>query len=305
MDTNRKLSKIYSSSKAVTINDNSRIVLMSDCHRSDGSWADSLSRNQNVYNAALEHYLQGGYTYIEIGDGDELWKNYDYSKVVEAHKDSLWLLAKFNDAKRLYMIYGNHDIVKKHTNFIQNNMHHYFDTRLKAYIPLLKNLKVYEGLILRHAETGRDIFLVHGHQVDRINSVLWRLSRFLVHNLWTPLEALGVNDPTSPAKNYKKSTQVEERLTSWSLKEDRMIVAGHTHRPVFPDKGRALYFNDGSCVHPRCTSAIEIFEGSIMLVKWCIGVKEDGILFVKREIIAGPEKLSAYLDTKAKKQKGS
>ena len=32
-----------------------------------------------------------------------------------------------------------------------------------------------------------------------------------------------------------------------------------------------------------------------MLVKWCIGVMQGGILYAKREILAGPEKLSAYL----------
>jgi predicted phosphodiesterase len=295
MNTNKKLSEIYASSQVIPIDDTSKVVLMSDCHRSDGSWSDDLSRNQNMYCAALDYYFNRGYTYIEIGDGDELWENYDFSKIVEAHKDSLRLLAKFNEYKRLYMIYGNHDMVKKNTEFVKNNLCCYYDNGLKKRLPLFKGIKIHEGLVLRHAETGKDIFLVHGHQADFLNSVLWKLARFLVHNLWSPLEALGVNDPTSAAKNNKRSTKVEMTLTQWSQQKNKMIIAGHTHRPFFPEPGNSLYFNDGSCVHPRCITAIEIYEGSIMLVKWCIGVMQDGVLFTKREILAGPEKLSAYL----------
>jgi len=30
----------------------------------------------------------------------------------------------------------------------------------------------------------------------------------------------------------------------------QMLIAGHTHRPSFPDDGQPLYFNDDSCVSP-------------------------------------------------------
>jgi predicted phosphodiesterase len=295
MTSASQLSEIYASSRVIPISDASKVVLLSDCHRGDGGWADDFSRNRNIYNGALKYYYDNGFTYIEIGDGDELWENYRFSDIAEAHKDSLRLLAGFHEQKRLYMIYGNHDMIKKDTSFSRRNLCCYYDTRLKASVPLFKNMKVYEGIILRHAETGKDIFLVHGHQADFLNSRLWKLARFLVHNLWRPLEALGVNDPTSAAKNNRKATKVEERLTDWSQSQNRMIIAGHTHRPVFPEPGGSLYFNDGSCVHPRCITAIELEKGEISLVKWCVGIMQGGVLYVKRTVLAGPEKLSAYL----------
>lgn len=291
----KQLSEIYALSRVIPISNASKVVLMSDCHRGDGGWADDLSRNQNVYNGALEHYFDSGYTYIEIGDGDELWENYLFSDIAEAHKDTLVTLAKFHEQKRLYMIYGNHDIVKKDEPYNRKNLCCYYDARLKKQVPLFKNITVYEGLILRHAETGKDIFLVHGHQVDCFNSRMWKLARFLVHNFWRPLEAFGVNNPTSAAKNNKRANKVEDRLTAWAQNQNRMLIAGHTHRPVFPEPGSPLYFNDGSCVHPRCISAIEIAEGDITLVKWCVGTTQSGTLYVKREVLAGPEKLAAYL----------
>ena len=75
------------------------------------------------------------------------------------------------------------------------------------------------------------------------------------------------------------------------------MVAGHTHRPMFPEVGEPPYFNDGSCVHPRCITAMEIVFGNIKLVKWYVNTKEDGTLFVDKEVLAGPRKLKDYFDT--------
>ena len=87
---------------------------------------------------------------------------------------------------------------------------------------------------------------------------------------------------------------MESILTKWSQKEKKMLIAGHTHRPIFPDVGEPLYFNDGSCVHPRCVTAIEIAGGNMALVKWCIGTKQDGVLYAKKEVLAGPEKIQNF-----------
>lgn len=73
-----------------------------------------------------------------------------------------------------------------------------------------------------------------------------------------------------------------------------MLIAGHTHRPMFPEVGEPPYFNDGSCVHPHVITAIEIANGDIMLVKWNIKTKNDGTLFVDRDVLAGPRKLKDY-----------
>ena len=118
-----------------------------------------------------------------------------------------------------------------------------------------------EGLILKHTVTENKIFLLHGHQADFFNDSLWRLNKFLVRYLWKPLELIGVNDPTSAARNNKRKKQVEKRLIHWVKREKLMIIAGHTHRPVIPDPDEPLYFNDGSCVHPQCITAIEIASG--------------------------------------------
>ncbi|MBS4538758.1 metallophosphoesterase family protein [Clostridium sp. D2Q-11] len=297
----KHLSELFKSAERISYDNSSKIVLMSDCHRGDGSWADTFFKNQNIYFTALTHYYNENYTYIEIGDGDELWENNTMQEIIRVHKDIFWILSEFYKKDRLYFIYGNHDMVKKDEDFIKNNLYYYFDQRTKEYIPLFKNINIHEGLVLKHKDMESEIFLVHGHQIDYMNDKMWRLRRFLVKYLWRPLEIWGVNDPTSPAKDYEKKKSVGQKLTKWVIEENQMMICGHTHRSVFPETHEPPYFNDGSCVHPRGITAIEIIEGNIMLVKWEIKTKKDGTLFVGKKILAGPIMLKEYFNSSRQK----
>ena len=288
----RRLDGVLASAETIPFDDGSRIVLISDCHRGDGGWADDFSKNQNVYFAALTHYYKEQYTYIELGDGDELWKNSRFSDIMQTHSDVFWLLSKFYSEHRLYMLFGNHDMLKKNVRFVKNSLFDYYDERAKTRLPLFKNIKVHEGLILRHRDTCSRILLLHGHQADYFNDRLWGLGRFLVRHIWKPLEVIGVNDPTSTSKNPHKLDDVEQTLAGWVKGKNLMLIAGHTHRSVFPDTGGPPYFNDGSCVHPRCITAIELAEGEIRLVKWSVRTRADGSLYVGRDTVAGPRKIS-------------
>ena len=294
MYEHRKLSKIFESAECIPFDDSSKIVLMSDCHRGDGSWADSFSKNQNIYYAALNYYYNMNYTYIELGDGDELWENYELSEIINQHRDVFFLLSKFIDKGKIYFIFGNHDIVKRNNGFARRSKYRLTDDKDKVNISLFDKVKFHEGLVLKHTVLGKKIFLVHGHQVSLMNDRFWWLSRFLVRYAWRPLELLGVNDPTSAAKNYKRKATVESKLIDWVKKEKHILIAGHTHRPMFPEVGDWPYFNDGSCIHPYGITAIEIEDGNITLAQWSIKTKKDGTLFVDRGIIAGPERLINY-----------
>lgn len=291
MNKLKRITKVFESAKEISFDDSSRIILMSDVHRGDGSGADDFAKNQNLYFAALTHYYNENYTYIEIGDGDELWKNQDLSDIIYVYSHIFWLLSKFFQEHRLYFIFGNHDMVKSKDKFVQSSMYQYYDERAKKNIPLFENIKLHEGLVLRHRETDQKILLIHGHQVSFLDYEMWKISRFLVRYLWRPLELFGVNDPTSTAKNYDKKDAVEKQLIEWVTREKHMLIAGHTHRPMFPEVGEPLYFNDGSSVHPRCITGIEIADGSISLVKWTVKTKNDGTLFIGRDLLAGPRKL--------------
>ena len=65
------------------MDDESKFIFFSDCHRGDGSFTDDFAQNQNIYYYAMEYYYKNGYTYVEIGDGDELLLNWDYNDIIQ------------------------------------------------------------------------------------------------------------------------------------------------------------------------------------------------------------------------------
>ncbi len=296
MSSNQRLNRAYRNAKTLLFDDSSKFVFFSDCHRGDNSFADDFANNRNIYFHALRHYFKEGYQYCELGDGDELWENLKFDDLFEAHKNVYQLMRNFYMGNRLHMIWGNHDMVYKDPHYVKNHLSTYFDPIDETDKPLFPDLTFHEALILKHRETGQEIFLLHGHQADWWNYTFWRWGRFLVRVLWKPLQVWGIADPTSPAKNYKELIKVERRIKKWILQNDSiMTIAGHTHRPRFAAPGEIPFFNDGSCVHPRSITGIEIAGGEIVLIKWHISTREDGTLQIVRVVLEGPKKLKEYL----------
>jgi UDP-2,3-diacylglucosamine pyrophosphatase LpxH len=294
MSRSRRLTAIFESATEIPFDDSSQFVFFSDCHRGDGSWADDFAHNQNVFYHALSRYYQEGYIYIEIGDGDELWENFRFDEIRQMYSNIFKLLRKFYTENRLYLIYGNHDKERKDLKTVKQTLYHYYDEKSGERIPLFDGIRVHGGLVLRYIPTGNTIFLAHGHQGDLINDHLWKLGKFLGRWFWRPLQLLGVHDLTRPAINSKKRKKVERKILRWVETHKQTFISGHTHRPRFPSPGAAPYFNDGSCVHPRSITGIEIKKGEILLVKWGLSTREDGALLISKDILAGPQKLSLY-----------
>jgi hypothetical protein len=161
-------------------------------------------------------------------------------------------------------------------------------------VPLFPDLKFHEGLILENCRNCRKIFLVHGHQGDFLNDTIWPVARFLVRYIWRTLELIGILDPTGPGRERKKMEKSERRLSTYAKATRKIVIAGHTHRPYFSKPRKGLYFNDGSCVHPRCITGLEIEANQISLVKWSVRTGPDRNLFVGREVLDGPVSLDEY-----------
>ena len=299
MSSNSRLSRAYKNARVVPFDDTSKFILFSDCHRGDNSFADDFANNRNIYYHALKYYFKEGFHYCELGDGDELWENVHFESIFEAHKNVYELLRSYHLGNRLHMIWGNHDMVYKDPEYVKEHLSSYFEPIEAKDKELFKGITYHEGVILKHTETQQELFLTHGHQGDWWNYTFWRWSRFLVRVLWKPLQIWGIADPTSPAKNYKELIKVEKRIKKWILHNNLIItIVGHTHRPRFPEPGDIPFFNDGSCVHPRSITGIEIEEGKISLIKWQIATTEDGTLRVVRILLEGPQKLLAYAQAK-------
>ena len=296
MSSHFRLDRAYKNAKTIPFDDTSKFILFSDCHRGDNSFADDFANNRNIYYHALNHYYINDFTYCELGDGDELWENLNFDMIFRAHKNVYELLQKFHQKNRLEMIWGNHDMVYRDPKYVKKHLSSYYDHRFDKEIPLFPDIKFHEAIILKHKDTDQEIFLLHGHQADFMNYNGWRIHRFLVRILWKPLQVLGISDPTSPAKNYKETIRVERRIKKWiAQNNNQFTVIGHTHRPRFPEPGELALFNDGSCVHPRSITGMEIENGSITLIKWQIATTDDGVLKIIRVPLEGPKKLTDFI----------
>lgn len=113
MSSTRQMSRILKTACPICFDDSSKMILMSDCHRGCGDQRDDFAPNRTIFLSALNYYEQHNYTYIERGDGDELWENRYFSDIVSAHPAVFQTLQRFYREQRFYMIYGNHDMVKK------------------------------------------------------------------------------------------------------------------------------------------------------------------------------------------------
>ena len=298
MNYHSRLRKAFEGALRLPLNTSSKYVLFSDCHRGTGSSNDNFLKNQTLYTAALQYYLKKDFTYLELGDGDELWENRDFKTIIDAHSSVFSLLARFYEQGRLHMLYGNHDIEKATNKGVIGSCHAWpcccHDPRLENR-QLFPELKCHEGILLEmtgshtacSCQTIRTLFLVHGHQTDTLNSALWPLARFLVRYVWKPLERFGVSDPTSAARNYRRKRKTENRLHTFATARNLILIAGHTHRPLLSETDLS-YCNCGSCVHPYSITCLEIAQMQITLVKWQLTAGTDMQLRVMREVISGP-----------------
>lgn len=294
LSLSRKLDRIYASSPVLPFDACSRIVLMSDCHRGQGNGGDNFLPNSPIVQGALEYYYNNGFTYIELGDGDELWENRCMHTILQTHSRIFRLMAAFHREGRFYMLYGNHDMVKRRKKFPDNLRRHYICDMPGEELPRFPLLRPTQGLILENGRTGQRLFLIHGHQDSLINDELWFLGRFLVRYVWRPLEIIGFRAPTGSGRSVKLVEKTERDLCAYAQSRNRILIAGHTHRPVFPSPGSCPYFNDGSCVHPHCITALEIEGNQISLVQWAISTAMDRTLYISREVVGGPEDLAEY-----------
>ena len=292
MSTADRLDAAFADAPVLPLGSDSRYVLFSDCHRGTGMSYDNFLKNQNLYFAALQYYYDRQFTYIELGDGDELWENRSMEQIKSIHDNTFWLLSLYYKQKRLWLLYGNHDLIKRNTQYSGQHYSSYICSTNKTQ-PLFPGITFYEGLILKDLLGKRDLYLTHGHQADFLNSVLWKFSRFLVRYIWKPMEHIGFLDPTSAAKNNTKKRKTERLLTGWAIDNDRILISGHTHRPMIGTK-ESPYFNTGSCVHPRCITCIEVTDRCMTLVKWTLRTRDDMTLYVGREELAGPVCIDEY-----------
>lgn len=294
MRTNSRLDKVFKEAFPVPFDDSSRFVFFSDIHRGDDSLSDEFGRNRHIYEHTLDYYYRHGFTYVEVGDGDELWEHPNYSHIKTAHAKTFDLLRRFYRDGRFFMLFGNHNMMLREPAFVKKHLTTIYDDSQEDYIDLFPGLVVHEALILKHRATQQEIFVVHGNQGDLLNDQLWFVSSLLIRYLWRFMHVIGVKYAASPAKNRYKRHKVERNFNRWNATHGIMLICGHTHRPRFPKRGEPAYFNTGCCMHPRGITCLELCQGEISLVSWRVHSRADGSMFINRTIMQGPKPIECF-----------
>jgi len=290
-----RLDTVFEEAFPVPFDNSSKFVFFSDVHRGDDSLSDEFGRNKHIFYHALNYYYQNDFTYIEVGDGDELWEHPDFDIIRSAHTTTFEMLKMFYDDGRFYMLYGNHNMNFSDSSYVEKTLYTVYDEYLGKQVDLFPGITVHEALVLTHRETNQQIFVVHGHQGGLFSDKFSPIAHFFVRFLWRFMHIAGVKYMASPAKNRSKRHKVEKLYTKWNENHDIIIICGHTHRPRFPSPGDPAYFNSGCCMHPRGITCLELIYGKFVLVTWSVHTKRDGSMYIKRTAVKGPESIRDYV----------
>lgn len=201
-----------------------KFIIFSDQHKGARDDADDFKLAEKNYLAALDHYNQNGFHYINLGDSEELWEN-RWATVKKHNKATFGAEQRFLNRKAFTKIFGNHDL--------------YWDNDPLAQLSLIQvygqAIKIYEGMILRTMVNQKplSIYLAHGHQGDLQSDGNW-FSKWFVSNIWGPVQGYLQINPNTPANNNQLKTEHNRMMYEWSERQENLLlITGHTHQPVF------------------------------------------------------------------------
>ncbi len=201
-----------------------KFIILSDQHKGAKDEADDFRNTETNYMCALQHYYDEGFTFINLGDCEELW---ECSPSVVIDKNRLTLLeeAQFQAVGRYHRIFGNHDLEWNYA--IQQNL---------FLRPIFgPRLEVKEGLLLTtsYNEKTFSIFLAHGHQGDR-RSDGNAFSKWFVAAIWTPIQRFLEITVDVISESFELVDEHNILMYEWSATQDNLLfISGHTHKPVF------------------------------------------------------------------------
>ena len=224
----RGLDRVYAATPAEQVELGTlRMVVLSDHHRGARDGADDFRRCERAYNAALAHYLESGHRLLLLGDAEELWECHARD-VIASYPRTYALEAEFARARRYQRVWGNHDdewSSPKHVEAHQSSLGG-------------AGAEVHEAVRLEVLHDGTplgQLFLAHGHQgTDGSDRFKW-LSRVIVRRVWRPLQRRLRIPSTTPATDWDLRESHDEAMFAWarSTPDRCVLIAGHTHRPVF------------------------------------------------------------------------
>jgi hypothetical protein len=202
-------------------------ILFSDHHRGAKNGADDFQRCEEHYVTALDYYFERGFSLCVLGDSEELWE--EFPRVV-LRNNSLSFAAekRFHDAGRYMRLWGNHDEIWGDAQTVQKLLQPIYGGQ---------PLEVPEAMLLEVKDTGEtlgNVLLVHGHQGTQNEGKDTRFAKWILHNLWRPIQVVTRFSCNTPATDWRLRRERDRIVYHWAANQPGLIlIAGHTHTPVF------------------------------------------------------------------------
>lgn len=204
-----------------------RYVIFSDHHKGARTLADPFMQCESTYLSALDYYFKNGFTLILLGDAEELLEE-GIEQVLNAYAQVLQSEARFHPG-RLIRVYGNHDIHWKVSEIVERFMH-----------PLLPDIEYRQEVLFEYVDgdqTSGEIFLIHGFQGTVESDILSFMAEWVLPAYRNLQIRTGFGTTTNPSRDACLRSQHDNRLYRWVSRKSKLIlIAGHTHRPVWSSK---------------------------------------------------------------------
>ncbi len=94
---------------SIDFNESDKFIIFSDQHKGARNYADDFGFAYDNYYAALTYYNQNQFTFVSLGDSEELWEN-TLDNVKKHNQKSFELEAEFLKRNAFIKIFGNHDL---------------------------------------------------------------------------------------------------------------------------------------------------------------------------------------------------
>jgi predicted phosphodiesterase len=252
-----------------------KFIIFSDQHKGNRDWSDDFTNNEHNYLSALNYYKANQFSFINLGDSEELWK-YTADSVLPQNERSFAAEAAFQP-NNYFKTFGNHDILWKNKMDVERLLKKYF----------VMPLPVFEGVLIKTIIENETLHILctHGHQGDKLSDNN-SFSTWIVAHIWAPVQRYLRINVNTPSKDDTLRNKHNKLMYEWSSRrKNLLLITGHTHKPVFAsgrysphqsnsintsdEKIKPCYFNTGCCCYnDGDITGIEIADGEIRLIKW-------------------------------------
>jgi predicted phosphodiesterase len=208
------LDRLHDRAPVLRLGAGDKLVIFSDLHMGNGGKKDEFVPNSGLFLAALRrHYLKQEFILVLNGDIEDL-AGFSLASIATRWLEVYQAWDEFAARNALFKLAGNHDLglLRRRPADLP--------------FPVVESLRVEIG--------PKRLWILHGHQVSRLDWAYETLGTFLQRWILRPL---GIGNYTA-ARSASRRFHVERRAYLYARAGRMLAVIGHTHRPLFESLSR-------------------------------------------------------------------